>query len=149
MRDGSVEQLGDAAALYERPRTRFASQFLGSCSLLEARVRQPCADGALVDTPIGELRVTGALPARENVTLAIRPEKVQLSPAPAHSSENRVRVRIEQLIYVGSETHYELRAGSQVLRAEVMNSHVGSQGFSLGQEALAYLPPGALIVLDD
>ena len=56
---------------------------------------------------------------------------------------------MEELIYIGSETHYLLRAHGQRLSAEVMNVKVGSQGFDLGQEAVAYLPPAGLIVLDD
>jgi hypothetical protein len=30
-----------------------------------------------------------------------------------------------------------------------MNVKVGSQGFDIGQEAVAYLPAGGLLVLDD
>lgn len=148
MRDGRIDQLGEAEVLYEEPRTRFTSQFLGSCSLLDAKVKQHCEGGAIVDTPAGDLRVA-CTTTRESFTLAIRPEKIQLSPPEPHQSENQVRVRIEQLIYVGSETHYELRNGDQTLRAEAMNSLVGSQGFAVGQEAMAYLPPRALIILDD
>jgi len=149
MRDGRIEQLGDAASLYERPRTRFASQFLGSCSLIDADVKRVTSDGFIVDTPMGELRVVGSALARKKVTLAIRPEKVQLSPAPTTGGENHVRVRIEQRIYVGSETHYELGAGSQPLRAEVMNNQAGFPGLEVGQEVVACLAPDALMVLDD
>jgi spermidine/putrescine transport system ATP-binding protein len=149
MRNGRIEQVGDSQAVYEHPRTRFTSQFLGSCSLLEATPAGSGDKGVLVSTPCGLLRVDGALPSRERFTLAIRPEKLQLCPAHAVGGENHVPVQIEQIVYVGSETHYELRAGSQVLRAEVMNAAAGLQAFRLGQEAVAYLPPAALIVLDD
>lgn len=149
MRDGKLEQLGKAETLYEQPRTRFVSQFFGSCSLLEATVKHACAGGVVVDTSMGELRVAAPMPSRSHFTIAIRPEKVQLTPAGTAIGENWARVRVEELIYVGSGTHYDLRAGPQLLRAEVMNTQVGSQGFQIGQEALAYLPPGALIVLDD
>ena len=33
MRQGKIEQMGASAALYERPRTRFVSQFLGACNI--------------------------------------------------------------------------------------------------------------------
>jgi ABC-type Fe3+/spermidine/putrescine transport system ATPase subunit len=102
-----------------------------------------------VDTAIGELRVVTAIPSRQKITLAIRPEKVQLSPAAFSAGKNRVLVRIAQRIYVGAETQYELRAGAQSLRAESMNVQSVSDGFQVGHEALAYLPPEALIVLDD
>jgi spermidine/putrescine transport system ATP-binding protein len=149
MRDGKIEQLGDPAALYERPRTRFVSQFLGSCSLLEATLKCPCPNGVVVETSIGEFRVAAPALSKTQFTLAIRPEKVQLAPAGSAAGENCVRVRVEELIYVGSGSHYELRAGNQLLRAEVINAQTGSQGFEIGQEALAHLPSSALIVLED
>jgi spermidine/putrescine transport system ATP-binding protein len=121
MNNGRIEQLDESEALYEQPRTRFVAQFLGTCNLL----------------------------LRDNVTFAIRPEKISLLPATAPPDEHRLRVRVEQVIYVGSETHYLLRAGDQQLRVEVMNVKPGHQGFDVGQEAVAYLPPEALVRLDD
>lgn len=149
MRDGNLEQVGDAEALYERPRTRFVSQFLGSCSLLEATVAAKAPDGFIADTPLGRLAVAGAVPTQAKCTLAIRPEKVQIRPGISALGDNCIAVRVQELIYVGSETHYELRAGTQILRAEVMNTQVGSQGLEIGHEIAVYLPPGALVVLDD
>ncbi len=77
---GKVEQLGEAKTLYEQPRTKFVSQFLGSCSLLEGTLKHTDGNGLVVDTPIGELHVAGPTPSRSQFTLAIRPEKIQLSP---------------------------------------------------------------------
>lgn len=149
MRAGNVEQLGEAKELYERPRTRFVSQFLGSCSLLEATCKRSDSENHVVETASGELQVTRPIPARDRITLAIRPEKVQLARARPSDAVNWVPVRIEQATYVGSGTQYELRTGSQTPRAEVMNTQVGSTEFAPHQEGWAHLPPGALIVLDD
>jgi spermidine/putrescine transport system ATP-binding protein len=144
MSAGKIVQMGDAEDLYEHPRTRYVSTFLGSCNLLDAVVRA----GNIVSTPAGELRIAIA-PPKDKFTLAIRPEKVSLLPATEAAGENRIRVKVEQLIYIGSETHYVLRAGQQTLTAEAMNVKVGSQGFDIGAEAVAYLPPAGLLVLDD
>jgi len=59
MRAGRIEQLGDAEEIYERPRTRFVSQFLGTCNLIEGRATRRDGLGLLVETPFGELRVEG------------------------------------------------------------------------------------------
>jgi len=149
MQYGKIEQMGEAEALYEHPRTRYVSTFLGSCNLIDATVRRRGDTGATVSTLAGELRVTGNIPDRDKFTLAIRPEKVTLLPVSEGAGENRVKVKVEELLYIGSETHYVLRAGEQRLTAEAMNIKVGSQGFDLGQEALGDLPPGGLLVLDD
>jgi spermidine/putrescine transport system ATP-binding protein len=157
MRAGRIEQLGEAEEIYERPRTRFVSQFLGTCNLIEGKATRREGLAVQVDTPFGELRVEGhGAPApptpdnpREALTLAIRPEKVRLSPA-GEEGENRVPVTVRELIYIGSETHYLLDApGGLVLTAYAMNARIGSQGFDLGQAATAVLPPAGLLVLDD
>ena len=78
MRAGKIEQIGTAKGLYEHPRTRFASQFLGSCSLIDAKVQKRLPSGTVVHTSIGELRLAQHV-TREQLTLAIRPEKIQVS----------------------------------------------------------------------
>jgi spermidine/putrescine transport system ATP-binding protein len=154
MRQGKIEQVGTSAALYERPRTRFVSQFLGACSLLAATVQRRGPTEAIVTTTVGELRVDfGSQPSaatrRHAFTLAIRPEKVLLVEADDAQGENRLRVRVDQLIYSGAATHYVLRAGAQELLSCAMNITVASQRFKIGQDVVAYLPAAALLVLDD
>jgi spermidine/putrescine transport system ATP-binding protein len=154
MRAGKIEQMGQIEAVYERPRTRFVAQFLGSCNLIDARTVGRTATDAVVDTPVGILHVELGLfsPAaleRDKVTLAIRPEKVRLWNSQKLDEENRIKVRVEEVIYVGAETHYIVQAGNQKLTVEQMNLAVGTQGFEIGQEAVAYLPAGGLLVLDD
>jgi spermidine/putrescine transport system ATP-binding protein len=154
MRAGKIEQMGDAEQIYEHPRTRYVSQFLGSCNLIEATVKRRGTNEACVATTVGELRVDfGTTPpaaaSHDKFTLAIRPEKVTMCAPDECTGENRFKVRVEQLIYIGSETHYVLRAGNQMLSAEAMNIKVGSQGFDIGAEAIAYLPAAGLLVLDD
>lgn len=160
LRDGRIEQVGAAADLYERPRTRFVSQFLGSCTLLDARLLRAAPDGrgCIVTTEAGELHTDLPWPghAGQAVTLAIRPEKIQLLPLAAgpggpggRAGGNAIRVRVEHRVYVGAETHYELRAGAQALRVEVMNARAAGPMLEPGAEAWAQLPPEALIQLED
>ena len=154
MRAGRIEQLGEIETVYEHPRTRFVAQFLGSCNLLDATVVRRAADDVIVRTPVGELRVDlGSAPPEaargDKFTLAIRPEKIRLWNTQKTDEENRVRVSVEEIIYVGAETHYLLRAGNQRLTVEAMNVAVGAQSITIGQEAVAYLPAGGLLVLDD
>ena len=154
MRAGKIVQMGESESLYEHPQTRYVSQFLGSCNILDATVKQRGTTDAIVDTPAGQLRVEYGLnppnvAKSDKFTLAIRPEKVTLCGIAEGSGENRIKVRVEELLYVGSETHYLLRAGPQKLTAQAMNVKVGSQGFDIGQEAVAYLPAAGLLLLDD
>jgi spermidine/putrescine transport system ATP-binding protein len=152
MRQGKIDQMDTAAALYERPRTRFVSQFLGACSILSATVLRRAPSGAIVSTPLGTLRVDfepSAATQRDTFTLAIRPEKVRLVAACDMPGENCVTVRVQRLIYSGATTHYVLRAGAQELLSYAINTTVEPSVLAVGQDVVAYLPPAGLLVLDD
>jgi spermidine/putrescine transport system ATP-binding protein len=147
MRGGRIEQLGAAEALYERPSNRFVSQFLGSCNLLEGEV----SGAGLVRTAAGVLAVDGngrALPSSGRVTLAIRPEKVALA-SPCPTRENTIPGRIEEIIYIGSESHYVLATAAGRLTAYVMNSVLHARDLELGSDVVLFLPPSSLLVLED
>ena len=150
MNCGGIEQLGACEELYERPRTRFVAQFLGSCNLLEAVVTSRAGSVVAVQTGLGPLNVgepAGDPPRRDRWTLAIRLEKVVLDPT--GSGANCVRARIEDAIYSGAETRYLLRSREQTLEARLMNTSAGQTKWRIGDELTVQLPPEALIVLED
>ncbi|MFN7964045.1 MAG: ABC transporter ATP-binding protein [Thermoanaerobaculia bacterium] len=152
MRAGQIEQIGDAEEIYERPRNRFVSQFLGSCNLIEARGWSPGGAGeSLAETPLGTLRVEGGgapTAGRESFTLAIRPEKLRLLPA-GETGENRVPARVSQVIYIGSESHFQLEAGGRPLLAYAMNETRGAHELEPGASLTVHLPAASLLALED
>ncbi len=152
MNAGRFEQLGCCAELYERPRTRFVAQFLGSCNLLEGPVKSRDGSTVCVQTPLGVLQVDSSAPKRapapgDPLTLAIRLEKVGLNPAGAGA--NCFRARIEDAVYSGAETLYLLRSAGQTLKACLMNTRWNQENLRIGDEVTVHLPSGELIVLDD
>jgi spermidine/putrescine transport system ATP-binding protein len=154
MRAGRIEQLDEARRLYERPRTRFVGQFLGSCNLLDATVRERRGADLLVETGAGPLRLLteaggGEAGRREAFCLAIRPEKIRVRSAAGSAGENRFPARVAQLIYIGSETHYVLTAGPLTLTAYALNAGSGAPAFGVGESVVAELPAGSLVVLED
>jgi spermidine/putrescine transport system ATP-binding protein len=150
MRDGRIEQIDSPAALYEMPRTRFASQFLGSANLIEGRIRSSLSNVTVVETALGELRLTTPAPPRPHVTLAIRPEKIRLSGSKPADTENLIEVSVDEVIYAGAQSRYLLVAGSQRLQALIWTaSGPEIRGTRLGCKAWAYFPPDALVVLED
>lgn len=152
MNVGRIEQLGPPEELYERPRTRFVAQFLGSCNLLEGQVLSRSDSSVSVQTAAGALRVDSAAsqqnsPGRERLTLAIRPEKVVLNPVNADT--NCLPARVQDLVYNGAQTEYLLHSGGQTLRASLMNVQPGQAALRVGDQTTAYLPPDGLILLED
>lgn len=151
---GEIEQVGDVESLYEYPETRFVSGFLGSSNLLEATVISQTPNSAVVETELGKLQVDlsaqpDRLKNRKQITLAVRPEKVCLQSSAEGSEENRVPAKVEEVLYIGSESHYIFSVGERKISGEMMNTRVGSQGLEVGQDTVLWFPPSALIVLDD
>jgi len=152
MRAGKFEQSGEIEAVYERPRTRFVGQFLGSCNLLDAAIAERRGESIVVDTALGPLRLAAAALGRldrRSFSLAIRPEKVLVLPASEGAGENRFAARVAQIIYIGSETHYILEAGSGRLTAYALNAGAGAATYAVGDSCVAALPSSSLVVLED
>src|SRR6266853_1552409 len=78
MRDGRVLQVGAPKELYERPRTRFVADFVGTNNLLPGRVSGRDGADLVVDTVVGTLRAVSSGPVGERCVLAIRPENVAI-----------------------------------------------------------------------
>jgi spermidine/putrescine transport system ATP-binding protein len=150
MRAGRIEQLGEAHALYERPRNRFVGSFLGTVNLVEGTVAR-CGQGELLVETAGAGALRAAADpgkvAAGKVTLAIRPEKVRIVTDGA-PGENRLGATVEHVIYVGSSSQYLLRVGPLGVTAHAMNA--GAPGaLRPGERVQIELPAASLLVLED
>jgi spermidine/putrescine transport system ATP-binding protein len=144
MSGGRVEQLGTPREVYEHPATAFVADFIGVSNLMRA-----WADGS-GGVEVGDVRLAVAQPTTGEsvVRLAIRPERVRIE-AQGEAGENRVPVRIERFVYLGSTTQvFVVLPGGDRLQALVANSE-DVEEYDVGAEVTAYLPPDALRVLTD
>ena len=93
---GKIEQLGSPTDLYERPRTAFVANFLGTSNLLEGSVEGQgsvrLGDGTLVAVDTGG--------ASGQVAVGVRPEKVRLGDG----LPNRLSGRVKESAYIGVAT---------------------------------------------
>ena len=144
MNEGNIIQLGTPAEVYEKPRTRFVAQFLGGCNLLPARVKRRDSNGAIVETPAGELHVE-TRDTRNEFTLAIRPERVLCVE---NGATNSLTAEVIQATYSGAEIHGLARVGTENLRVTTMNA-ANKTLLRRGERIHIVLPREALIVLED
>ena len=142
MSGGRVEQLGTPREVYERPKTAFVADFIGVSNLMRA-----WTDGS-GGVEVGDVRLAVAEPTTGEsvVRLAIRPERVRIEPQ-GEVGENRVSVRIERFVYLGSTTQvFVVLPGGDRLQALIANAEEVDE-YDVGAEVTAYLPPDALRVL--
>jgi spermidine/putrescine transport system ATP-binding protein len=157
MNAGRLEQMDTAQGLYEQPRTRFVAQFLGSCNLLPGRVLEVTGGRARVETNIGILTAdsegrSNPRPIRtgDQITLAARPEKIRFAKGGLQDGgTNTFNAKVEDVIYSGAETRYQLRLPGCCLNAVALNERVSQHGLRVGDNVTCHVDERALIVLED
>ncbi len=108
MRDGRIEQAGDPAGVYARPKNAFVAGFVGETNLMKAALSQSGGVTAL-DTPAGGVTIPQQVPggARE-VEISVRPESVRVCD-PEYGA---VRGRILAVSFFGSTAKLDIRLDS-------------------------------------
>ena len=114
MNDGRIEQVGTPEDVYERPRTRFAAEFLAVRNLWPATVGPVGGGQALVTTTGGAAfaaRDDGGFRSGETVWVGVRPERMAIGGA----GGNRLEGILEDEVYLGDRTHWRVRVGGDLL----------------------------------
>jgi putrescine transport system ATP-binding protein len=123
MSEGRFLQVGSPGEIYETPATRFVADFIGNVNLMEGSLAVDEPDHVVIDCAdckhyVGH-GITGTLGMP--VTVALRPEKIQLSPDKPDNGElsdfNAVAGTIEEMSYFGSFTVYRLKLASGMVLA--------------------------------
>jgi len=108
MRDGRIEQIGTPRELYERPVSEFVASFIGESNFLMGRLERRDGRASLVTEDGWRVAIpdTEDLPVGEQVTVALRPERIVLGE---RRGENHAEGTIEEIIYGGEATKFRIR----------------------------------------
>jgi iron(III) transport system ATP-binding protein len=150
MRDGHVLQVGPPKELYERPRTRFVADFVGTNNLVPGEVQGDGARGAelLVRTALGPLRAIGHGAVSGRCVLAIRPENVALGAA-AGGDGNRVAGRVSLVSYLGNTLRYDVETEpGLVLKADIRDPW-HHDPLPVGRPVTLSFPPSVTLAVSD
>jgi spermidine/putrescine ABC transporter ATP-binding subunit len=150
MKDGRVLQVGSPKELYERPRTRFVADFVGTNNLLPGRVRGRHGAELVVDTEVGSLHAVSEAAVGERCVLAIRPENVAIAACgEAASHGNVVRGRVTFVAYLGSALRYDVEAApGHVLQADIRDPW-HHEPLPIGSEVAVTFPASVTLAVAD
>jgi iron(III) transport system ATP-binding protein len=116
MSEGRIVEQGSPRRLYEKPRSRFVAEFLGSTNFLSR-----CPHGC----QFAERGISYG-----DFVLSVRPEDVQVRRADSLSQECAWRGEVTRALFMGSHTHCEIKVDGQFLKANVHHS----VGLSIGDQ---------------
>jgi len=113
MKSGEILQVGSPTDIYEYPNSRFVADFIGSVNLTEGTLVEDEPDHVRIDCPQlgGTVYVDHGVSSPPDATLsvAIRPEKIQLSRERPEQRDNVLSGVITGIAYLGDATRYLVR----------------------------------------
>lgn len=142
---GRILQIGPPDEVYNRPRTRFVAEFLGTANIFEAQ-----RDGAGAVLRLGATRLPCPLPApkgRETFLVAIRPEIMRF----AKPGSGGITMRVTGHVFRGSYHAFELAAdglGQRVIAYRAA-AEPWEAALNEGDQVDVSWPDSALVALED
>ncbi|WP_315782480.1 ABC transporter ATP-binding protein [Bradyrhizobium sp. SZCCHNPS1003] len=154
MNAGRIEQIGTPVEIYDQPRTRFVADFIGDTNIFRGQ-RVTLDNGVGIAAGNGlvlALADTVAAAEGEVLSVALRPEKISVSPAEVADAKRTgmsVRGTVESTNFLGGAVLYRiaLESGQHVL-AQQPNSGAGPL-HAPGQTVTLDWRPADLVILED
>ncbi len=123
---GKIVQVGVPQDIYERPRTRFVADFVGSSNVL----------------PPDFARRTGS-PAK---WMSLRPEKIAIAMGSAPANAHAVEAKVTSVHYQGAVTRVNTDAEGQAIAVSASSALAG---VGIGDKVTLSWPAGALHAMED
>jgi iron(III) transport system ATP-binding protein len=151
MNAGEIIQESSPRDIYQKPNSRFVASFIGQINFVDsAIVKAPGArQGATgtVDTPWGVLKYSdgGGLEAGTKVTVAIRPENVEIAGAAKSGGGNVLEGALAEVVFLGDSLECRASVGSAEM---VLRLHPSSR-VKCGDAIRIRAAPADVAILED
>jgi len=110
MNDGKILQVGTPSEIYDSPQSRFVAAFIGTSNFLNGTLISENEIALTTDPPLKVICVsTKDIPLNAPVTIAIRPERLDLSTTAVPDTSNCLRGTIQDESYLGTTLQYTVR----------------------------------------
>ncbi len=153
MEKGAIMQLATPAELYEHPSNRFVADFIGKVNMFDATVLSQKGRALACDAKgLGKVEIPTDKQCSGKVTIAVRPEKIELSKArPTEKGAISAAATVRDVAYYGdwSELVTELADGSHVsINVQNDRREVGA-GAKRGDKLWVYWQPEDSLILTE
>jgi putative spermidine/putrescine transport system ATP-binding protein len=121
MNGGRADQIGTPAEIYNRPKTRFVAEFVGTLNLLKARVsgadaRQMTLGGTTI-TLAAALEGVGA---DNTISVALRPEALSLDPS--EGRDLAFHGTVTHVNFMGSVVRIRMHVAGETIMFDIFNN---------------------------
>lgn len=147
MHQGKIEQLDTPQNIYNHPKTAFVAGFIGEVNEFAGKVVASTPEMAEIDIHgnVVKLPTPVQQEKNQNVSLFIRPEKMQISKT-VPQGQPFMTARLQRKIFLGSKTRFIIGLPDRHLIAEMPNSSLAHEQFSDQDEVYVYWNSQDLLV---
>lgn len=110
MNEGKILQVGTPSEIYDAPQSRFVADFIGTSNFLDGTLISE-DEVALTMEPSSNIvcAPTSNTPLNTPVTVAIRPERIDLTATAAANAENFLHGTVQDESYLGTTLQYTVQ----------------------------------------
>ncbi|PID45774.1 MAG: polyamine ABC transporter ATP-binding protein [Proteobacteria bacterium] len=126
MDKGLVAQVDTPAVIYEAPKSRYVSDFIGDVNFIEGKVVSHEGTEVVLESALGQqfiLQSDDPLPIGSTAWLSIRPEKVAVNEEKPEDRRNVIQGVVDDIAYHGNISTYHVRLSNGDLIKSQMTNH--------------------------
>jgi putrescine transport system ATP-binding protein len=152
MQSGEILQVGTPTDIYEYPTSRYVADFIGTVNMTAGRIVVDEPDHVRIECPAFGITVfvdhgVSAPPTAE-VSVAIRPEKIQLTRDKPEQAENVVSGIVKEISYLGDVSRYLVRLDTgTVVRATQPNVYRHEERLAWDERVWLHWHPSSIVVV--
>lgn len=134
MNKGKIEQIGSPQEIYQRPKTKFVADFIGTANFLEGVVEKVENNELVVKTKQSTLTVPmyGEFTVGDSVFIVARPEAIHLN------DDGDMKAKVTKSVFMGQVQEYEVDFAGEVLQIAVHNPMSAKTYFEGDTVALSF-----------
>jgi putrescine transport system ATP-binding protein len=150
---GRIVQVSTPSSLYEYPANRFVAEFIGAVNIISGTITHLTDEHAIVrghELPIDIVaRATQPIPIGTDVSVAIRPEKIDVLEQEPNQQDNVVAGKVVEIAYLGDVSIYHVQTESGfILRVqETHTSRTADPHYNWGDQLFLVWRPADAILL--
>ena len=143
LKDGKVLQIGSPEEIYERPKSKFVANFVGSTNFFKAIIKSHKSAKILfnIENQKGIFLIKNDynFPEGKQVWFAIRPEELTITDHNREKNSNTIKGKIIDIAFLGSQViyHVQLQDGN-IIHVSIPTA-TGSKNINLSINSEAYI----------
>jgi spermidine/putrescine transport system ATP-binding protein len=156
MNKGRLLQVGSPQEIYEAPASQFVADFIGETNLIPGRIAQGGSSPEISLPDDNQTRcgwMESGLEVGDSAMLCIRPENIHLYPLSHPQTPpymTCLTARVQQMIYVGTDTRYVLELNNGVsMSVRQQNTIPGGGSFKVGEQVMMCWDPDHARILKE